>query len=94
MNENKNAAKESNMPFVQNKENRASSLGLDSPVKIKVAIVTGASRGIGHGIAERLLEKGYCVVASARTITVSAGIPASSAVSMIQRASSLESLSH
>ncbi|HEX8895232.1 MAG TPA: SDR family NAD(P)-dependent oxidoreductase, partial [Terriglobales bacterium] len=69
MNESKNAAKESNMQSVQNRENRTTSLGLDSPVKTKVAIVTGASRGIGHGIAERLLEKGYCVVANSRNIT-------------------------
>jgi NAD(P)-dependent dehydrogenase (short-subunit alcohol dehydrogenase family) len=42
---------------------------LNLPVKTKVAIVTGASRGIGLGIAERLFETGYCVVANSRNIT-------------------------
>ena len=51
------------MPLGQQMEGRATSSGLDSPVRTKVAIVTGASRGIGRGIAERLLETGYCVVA-------------------------------
>ena len=57
------------MPLGQQTEGRATSSGLDSPVKTKAAIVTGASRGIGLGIAERLLEKGYCVVANSRNIT-------------------------
>jgi len=62
-------AKESNMAPRQTVEGRVTSSGLDSPVRAKVAIVTGASRGIGHGIAERLLETGYCVVANSRSIT-------------------------
>ena len=57
------------MPLGQQMEGRATSSGLDSPVRTKVAIVTGASRGIGRGIAERLLETGYCVVANSRNIT-------------------------
>ena len=57
------------MPSVQKKESGATSSGLDSPAGTKVAIVTGASRGIGHGIAERLLDKGYSVVANSRNIT-------------------------
>src|ERR1700732_5241804 len=61
--------KESDMPLGQQMEGRTTSSGLDSPVKTKVAIVTGASRGIGRGIAERLLETGYCVVANSRNIT-------------------------
>jgi NAD(P)-dependent dehydrogenase (short-subunit alcohol dehydrogenase family) len=53
----------------QTMEDRATSSGPDSSVRAKVAIVTGASRGIGRGIAERLLETGYCVVANSRNIT-------------------------
>jgi len=53
----------------QTMEGRAAPPGLDSPVTTKVAIVTGASRGIGRGIAERLLETGYHVVANSRNIT-------------------------
>jgi len=53
----------------QTMEGRATSSGGDSPVRAKVGIVTGASRGIGRGIAERLLDTGYCVVANSRNIT-------------------------
>jgi NAD(P)-dependent dehydrogenase (short-subunit alcohol dehydrogenase family) len=64
------SAKESIMVSVQTEEGRRSWSGLDSPVKAKVAIVTGASRGIGRGIAERLFETGYSVVANSRSITL------------------------
>ena len=37
----------------------------------QTAIVTGASRGIGLGIAQALLERGYRVVANSRTISKS-----------------------
>ena len=37
----------------------------------QVAIVTGASSGIGLGITQALLEHGYCVVANSRTISQS-----------------------
>ena len=36
---------------------------------MKTAIVTGASSGIGLGIANALLEHGYSVVANARRIS-------------------------
>ena len=35
----------------------------------RVAIVTGASSGIGLGITHALLERGYRVVANSRTIS-------------------------
>ena len=35
----------------------------------KTAIVTGASRGIGAGLVEAFLKRGYSVVANSRTIT-------------------------
>jgi NAD(P)-dependent dehydrogenase (short-subunit alcohol dehydrogenase family) len=38
----------------------------------KVAIVTGASQGIGAGIARAYRELGYCVIATARSIAPSA----------------------
>jgi NAD(P)-dependent dehydrogenase (short-subunit alcohol dehydrogenase family) len=39
--------------------------------KKQVAIVTGASSGMGLGITQALLEHGYCVVANSRTISKS-----------------------
>ena len=39
--------------------------------KKPVAIVTGASSGMGLGITQALLEHGYCVVANSRTISKS-----------------------
>jgi NAD(P)-dependent dehydrogenase (short-subunit alcohol dehydrogenase family) len=42
--------------------------------KKQVAIVTGASSGIGLGITMALLERGYCVVANSRTISKSKGL--------------------
>jgi NAD(P)-dependent dehydrogenase (short-subunit alcohol dehydrogenase family) len=42
-----------------------------------VAIVTGASSGIGLGITRALLEHGYCVVGNSRTISKSKDLKAS-----------------
>jgi NAD(P)-dependent dehydrogenase (short-subunit alcohol dehydrogenase family) len=44
--------------------------------KKQVAIVTGASSGIGLGITRALLEHGYCVVANSRSATQSKDLKA------------------
>src|SRR6476646_11124118 len=43
----------------------------------KTVIVTGASQGIGAGLANRFLERGYNVVATSRRVSQSAEISAS-----------------
>src|SRR5437773_6659178 len=45
--------------------------------KTQVAIVTGASSGIGLGITQALLERGYCVVGNSRSISKSKELKAS-----------------
>ncbi len=45
--------------------------------KERMAIVTGASSGIGLGITQALLERGYSVVANSRTISNSKDLKAS-----------------
>lgn len=40
--------------------------------KQKTVIVTGASQGIGAGVAQSFLDRGYNVVANSRNITKSA----------------------
>jgi NAD(P)-dependent dehydrogenase (short-subunit alcohol dehydrogenase family) len=49
----------------------------------QVAIVTGASSGIGLGITQALLEHGYCVVANSRTISKSRDLKSSAKLIMI-----------
>ena len=43
----------------------------------KTVIVTGASQGIGAGLANRFLERGYNVVATSRRVSQSAEVSAS-----------------
>lgn len=50
-------------------------MGGDSSLKGKVAVITGASRGIGKQAAMRLARRGADVVIAARTIEPRAGTP-------------------
>jgi NAD(P)-dependent dehydrogenase (short-subunit alcohol dehydrogenase family) len=49
-----------------------------STIKKRVAIVTGASSGIGLGVTRALLERGYSVVGNSRNATKSKDLKASS----------------
>ena len=49
----------------------------------KTAIVTGASQGIGAGIAKRLLERGFNVVANSRKVTQSTEVAGSEYVALV-----------
>ena len=49
----------------------------------KTAIVTGASQGIGAGIVEALLNRGYNVVANSRNITKSNSFNGSASVALV-----------
>jgi NAD(P)-dependent dehydrogenase (short-subunit alcohol dehydrogenase family) len=49
----------------------------------RVAIVTGASSGIGLGIARSLLDRGYSVVANSRTISRSTELKASATLVLV-----------
>src|SRR5579862_3932888 len=49
----------------------------------KTIIVTGASQGIGAGIARAFLERGYRVVASSRQVTKSNAFQASDQLAMV-----------
>jgi len=49
----------------------------------RIAIVTGASSGIGLCIARTLLERGYCVVATSRSATTSKALDASKRLTLV-----------
>ncbi len=50
----------------------------------KTAIITGASRGIGAGLVESFLERGYNVVANSRNITKVNRLTDSSAIALVE----------
>jgi len=49
----------------------------------KTAIVTGASQGIGAGVVEAFLQRGYNVVANSRSITKANPFPASPSLALV-----------
>src|SRR3989454_12474068 len=49
----------------------------------KTAIVTGASQGIGAGLVEAFLKRGYSVVANSRNITKANPFPASANLALL-----------
>src|SRR5438309_1369816 len=49
----------------------------------KVAIVTGASQGIGAGIVSAFVERGYNVVATSRKVSQSAEVAASDRIALV-----------
>src|SRR2546427_10838238 len=49
----------------------------------KTAIVTGASRGIGAGLVEAFLKRGYSVVANSRNITKANPFAASANLALV-----------
>jgi NAD(P)-dependent dehydrogenase (short-subunit alcohol dehydrogenase family) len=55
----------------------------DAVSRPRVAIVTGASSGIGLGLVKRLLTAGYCVVANSRNITSSMTLCESSVLKLV-----------
>src|SRR5579863_8669731 len=50
---------------------------------MKTAIVTGASQGIGAGIVNRFVERGFNVVANSRRVTQSSEVKASDRVALV-----------
>jgi NAD(P)-dependent dehydrogenase (short-subunit alcohol dehydrogenase family) len=52
-------------------------------IERKVALVTGASQGIGAGIVKAFVERGFNVVASSRKVTASAEVAASDHVALV-----------
>src|SRR5215470_11397448 len=53
------------------------------PSAQKTAIVTGASQGIGAGLVEAFLNRGYQVVANSRNITKTSPFPPSSNLALV-----------
>jgi NAD(P)-dependent dehydrogenase (short-subunit alcohol dehydrogenase family) len=51
--------------------------------QLKTAIVTGASQGIGAGIVNALVERGFRVVANSRNVTRSTEVAASDQVALV-----------
>jgi len=49
----------------------------------QTAIVTGASQGIGAGVVNRFVERGFNVVANSRRVTQSGAVAASSQVALV-----------
>jgi NAD(P)-dependent dehydrogenase (short-subunit alcohol dehydrogenase family) len=49
----------------------------------KTAIVTGASQGIGAGLVEAFLKRGYNMVANSRNITKANPFPASANLALV-----------
>src|SRR6478735_6621058 len=56
--------------FVMNSEN-------------KVAVITGASQGIGAGLVKAFVERGFNVVANSRKVTQSSEVAASNQVALV-----------
>jgi NAD(P)-dependent dehydrogenase (short-subunit alcohol dehydrogenase family) len=50
----------------------------------KTAIVTGASQGIGAGVAKAFVERGYNVVANSLKVTKSTEVAASERVALVE----------
>jgi len=49
----------------------------------KAAIVTGASQGIGAGLVEAFLQRGYNIVASSRNISKASPFPAAANLALV-----------
>src|SRR5262245_15596718 len=62
---------------------RGGDLEGERPMTARVAIVTGASSGIGLGITRALLERGYRVVANSRTISDSKDLRPSASLALV-----------
>ena len=52
-------------------------------IERKVALVTGASQGIGAGVVKAFVERGYNVVATSRTVSRSTAVAASDRVALV-----------